>query len=258
MLKELYDAVIAQAHKSMTAAGRVGILELPGCREKRVIDAGGRLEAYMPDFPRRNHVLHSVAEIGPLRELFADGRIVVWVGREAVTVILNDQDYRDDRVVCPFEYTDEFALLSGLREQEFGQKALIRLLRCDLAAAATESSQQLLQVVKVISTKVLATGHGNFAEKNRSSMGKDIEAEVVSDRGDIPDLVRFRTRVFKDPALLREYEFTCQVEIEPQTQTFMLLPNMREIEQAEFEQRQRVRELLAETQMQVFLGEPSP
>ncbi len=263
MLKELLTGITDLAQKAAKVDRHIHITKLDGKKEYLLTmqDGGGKVthEARLPDHPPRRHALHSVSEIGGMVEHFHNENpetlIVAWIGREQVTIVIDDDGFRENKIVCPQTYTPEFSLLTEMREQEYTQKELVRLLRVDMATAETESSAELLRVARVINTKVFQTGHG-VIEKTRASLGKDIEAEVRSDAGDIPDEVKFRINVYDDPALQTIYSVTCRVEIDPQAGTFFLLPVAKELQLFEQQEKQRIRELLQDVNCPVFLGEP--
>lgn len=265
MLKELFEKVVDESRKAVSVDQSLKIVPLPGRSDYMIAERtehGIEVTREKPDIPYRNHKLDSVAEIRGAIEAFKsddDADLRVWVGSEAVTVILDDMGVRKNRLICPLAYTDEFAQLHGLRSQTFPQKALVRLLQVDLAAAATESSEELRQACKVLNNKVVTTSRG-VQERSRVSLGRDLEAEIVSDSGSIPDRITFAVEVFNDPALRKRYTVEVTVEQDPTDMAFMLLPKVRDLVNAEMEERQRIREILDPEVLgcPVLLGSPEP
>lgn len=266
MLKDLFESIVSFANKANATKSikdTVQFTEVPGDQQYIVTTVDDEMgithEWRDKESPWRNHSLESVGDIQKLVEAMQlrveDADPVVWIGQGRVTIILDDKGIRRHRVRCEQHYTEEFSLLSKLREKEFSQRDLLRLLRVDLASAATESSEVLRKAAKVINSRVLSTTHGTVV-KNRESMGREIDSEVISADGDIPDTVQFRCEVFDDPAFRKIYTFTVRVELDPKEVTFHLLPLVRELRDAENEQRQHIQSLLSSLTCPVFLGEP--
>lgn len=211
--------------------------------------------------PRRQHELHSVGEVARFCSYAAgdlSGRPVVFVGEHRVVIVIDDrpESYRENRADVVFQRTPEHELLDNLARQMFSQKQLIRLLRVELAECATASSQQLLATSRRIVATTSSKASGEV-RNGKESIGRDIEAEILSSAGEIAEEVEFSLRLFTDPELQRRHTITCAVEWDPATLTCQICPRPGDLRRAVEEELSALyTRLEGDCECPIFLGSP--
>jgi hypothetical protein len=158
--------------------------------------------------------------------------------------------------VAPLVATQSYATLMGVGAKWLSQKEFVRLLRITLADAATDSSRHLLKAARVISFSATSGGKA-LAEHGRQSLGRDIEEQVTSEVGDIPEEVEFSVRLFTDPGLTRRFPVRCAVDINAKDATFNLSPLAEQLDDALSQQLELIGDQLrGEVKCPVFRGRP--
>lgn len=235
-------------------------------REVAKVGADGSVTFLDAAPPDRRHVLASVAQVPTFVEFATEklnGRPSVWYDASGVRVVVVDDapSHRADFAAVDFDHDQTFVRLSNLAGTWFPQKAFVRLLRVDLADAATESSLNLLKVSRVIGFSESTGSHGTV-ELGRQSLGKDIESQIRSEVGDFPDSVTLNVRIFDDPFLTRRFEITCAVDVNPREGTFNLAPLPGQLSEAVDEQVRLIgvyldsHESIGEADVPLFNGRP--
>lgn len=270
----LQVATLQQIQKTaVEAAGvekKVAVRDVPAERGRRylLVDNEGESEFVSAPPPDRGHVLSSLEEfpgyLAYAREKL-NAKPVVWYSDKHVIAVLDDspESYRSDWVRLHFEETPEFTWLRNATDggsETMSQKQLVALLRTTLSACATPSSTELLKVARNLSATTSTTAGGRI-ENHRESLGRDIENEVRSDAGEIPEFVEFRVRVLTDRLMRAESVIRCMIEIDPRTLAIQIFPRPEDIRTAIEETVQQVGEYLdrecASADCRVFFGSPS-
>ena len=237
MIREAMELFKDQVAGAAGAKGKVELLDVPGDpRHYMIVSADGTHTIAEKSPPPRVHSLDTidaVIEYVTWAETNLTGDPTVWFDGETIRVILDDADdsQRINRVSCELAYTPTWKKIDWLGEQWLAQKAFVRLLRITLADAATESSQQLLRVARVLAFSNSSAGHGKV-EHGRQSLGLDIEEEVKSEAGEIPDEITLNVRIFDDPRTTRRFEIRLAVDINAREGTFNLCPVPGSVEEA--------------------------
>ncbi len=119
--------------------------------------------------------------------------------------------------------TDEYETVQGLKDWNLDQKEFISLLRVRLADCTTPEMVQLINVCKAVDFSSQTKGSREI-NLGRESMGFDIQDEVMSKVGDIPEEVVLDVRIFDDRELTQRHKISCIVEICAKSGTFRLTP----------------------------------
>lgn len=266
MLKEALEQLAAQAEGAAGLKNRVHVFPVPGSRTKSIIatmnpdDTIQRTEVHHEP-PKRSVKLLSIDQVAPF-VTFCDERYetqpTVWIDHNAVRVVCDDQpgSYREDCATCDLLFTEEWNTLLKIAAMEFGQKALVRFLRIDMAGAASEESQELLRVCRNMNCKVFQVSNGSVGHKGES-LGRSIDAEMQSDAGEFPERIVFKVRVFDDKALQQVYPIRCDVTLNPQEGTVQLTPLSRDMQLAEDAEREKIEALVSSgLEVPLFHGTP--
>ena len=155
---------------------------------------------------------------------------IVWYDATGVTVVLDDTTRRD-MARLDFRKTPQFENLIGLDAHRpgYGQRDFRRLLRVDLAGCL--ESGQLLNWVSSVQFGTSVGTKGQLRGE-RESLGSDVEAQAMSDAGEIPDRVPLTIRLFDDPSLQGRQGVACLFELTIQDQLFRLIPLPLELHSA--------------------------
>ncbi len=262
MLADALRFLFDEGKKAAGSANQATILELPGLPGMfAIVNAAGDLKEYDKFPPKRLHTLGSVAEVKPFVDFAAetlDASPSVWYSEDGIVVVLTDDkmSQRDDQAKVTFEPTQTHETLRAIGERWFPQKDFVRLLRVTLADAATDSTRHLLAVSRVLGFSSSTAGHGTV-QLGRQSLGKDIEDQVTSEVGDLPDEVVFNARLFTDPNMTRRFAIRCAVDVDARNATFNLAPLAEAFEDAVDEHLALLgQELSGELECPVFRGRP--
>lgn len=190
--------------------------------------------------PYRRHTLRKLDQV-PQYVAYAVEKLaatpVVWFSETGVSIILDDKpdSQRRDYAQLAFTTTPEAQMIIGWvadeGSPEFSQKDLIKLLRTTLSACETSESLQLLRIVRDLESKTRTGARGRIGH-GQESLGRDIENEVTSAIGEIPEATQFRLRLLDDPLLTATFAVQCAIEIDPQTLTIELFPRADDVREA--------------------------
>lgn len=185
--------------------------------------------------PARNHKLGSVSELPEFIQYHKASRRadpVVFLAPNLINIVLNDaaESVRDDKATCNLSFTERFAKLRGLSQGTIDQKSLIRLLKVTFEGEICENGKMLLKQVRKLA---------------RSSSGDEFPSQIT-----------ISTTVFNDSALKTKHAVRVQVEINPETATFELIPSDIDLTRAIDDSLNEIKTLLNSCDCPVFLGCP--
>lgn len=251
-----------QAVNAAGAKGKVAFEKLDGYGFRHslgVIKSDGTFEEKPIPAPPRHYELRAVSDLLPLCRHVKDclsATPVIWIGDDGVCITFHDNDESKrwaDSAVLNFVKTDQYRLLStGISQQS--QKDFLRLLRQKFSTALGETATTLLPALKQISFKNGVSGKSNVGQ-GRESMGREIEQEVLSASGDIPETVVLSIALYKDPSLSILVRIVCDLEVDATNQTFALTPLSGELDNAVLRVREHLVSLLG-NEVPYFIGSP--
>lgn len=174
--------------------------------------------------PRAHRVDTISAFVEAIRVYSDDSESVVWVGESEAVLMIDDADYRVDRVTLPLKITDVFKRLTSLQNSSMlEQKEFVRLLAVDLASAL-HPTKLLNQVRRVrFETGQIVTAN---RQRTSESMGREINASVQVAEGEVPERVECMAYVHAvvsgadDPL----FAVPCAVEVDASVGRFRLTP----------------------------------
>ncbi len=227
---ETLQQIQKTAVEASGAKGKVEILALPDEPKGTygIVTASGTVDVAQAAPGPRKIVLNSVDQV-PTFIGFAKSKLggepSIYYNESYVYVILDDgpESQRKDFACIKLQMTDEYKTVQGLKDWNLDQKDFISLLRVRLADCTTPEVTQLINACKAIgfssqTKESREVGHG------RESMGFDIQDEVQSKAGEIPEEVVLDVRIFDDRELEQRHKITCIVEICAKAGTFKLTP----------------------------------
>jgi hypothetical protein len=110
----------------------------------------------------------------------------------------------------------------------YKQADFVRLLRITFAGCLGPAGN-LLEIVRKIQFRVNQAGRSEV-QHGKASIGKSLEAELTG-AGALPEEVVFQVPIFESG--FQDLEMVgCALEVDPQTETFQLIPYPRSIEEA--------------------------
>ncbi len=168
--------------------------------------------------------------------------VELWFSRHGVTLHL-DSTTRRDVVRLKLEESPQLKTLRALENARQGvtQKEFIKLLRISLPGALPES---MLNAVRNLKFKLNSEGESAVAH-NKVSVGKAIQAQL--DGSDvIPEEATAWVPIWTGFLQELPYGVRCAVDIDPQAQTFSLIPLPGEIERVVRDAEKKLGRLLAE------------
>ena len=222
------DKIDSLATRAAGAKDKLSIITAPAepAHVYYTVDPSGKAERCIAEPPPRNSTLGSISEVTPfIREVLAaaksDGRPVVYVDEDQVTVVCDDANPRD-RVTVPLRLHDQFTLVQEISDKKYTQHELHRLLRIDLVEMRRDT-KLLDWLSQVDFTRGMTTS--GVADKSKASIGRDIQMEVMSGTKQIaPDSIDLHVRVFDDPVMLTPTSVVLHTDIDLVNQKFGLIP----------------------------------
>jgi len=223
MIKEAIEYLASQAIKA-AQPHRIGDpIESPR-RNLVVID--GEIQTIDIAPSPRNHTLGHFNEIEAIVKRFGsiddDSKPVVWIDRERIVIVLDDDGHRIEQATLPLRPSHAIKRLDSLDTQPgkawMDQKEFIRLLRIDLAGALDPVT--LLNPVRAIRW---ASEQTVTVSRQRESMGAEISARC-QDGKDIPEDVTLKVSVYSTPGLWQLRPLACSIEVDPSEGKLRLLP----------------------------------
>lgn len=257
-LKQIQETAV----KANGAKDKVQIIELP--EEPKgvygVVLEDGTYQRTEAAAGSREVILKSIDQVPTYVETAKSdlkGKPAIYFNETFVRVIQDDgpDSLRKDCAVVGLPRTPECVLIGEVSNTFFLQKDFIRLLRVDLADCKTQEIMQLINVCKAIDFSSTKKGSASV-DHGRESMGFDIQDEVISKAGDIPEEVQIDLRIYEDRALDHRYKITCIVDVDAQTGQFKLTPKPAEIRKAVEQEMAAIENILGECDCPVYFGSP--
>lgn len=261
MLQELFDSLGKQAVKA--AGVRVFHPKCEPAHRYIALGTDGAIKWQDADPSPRNHVAGDVAGIIELANKFADGSVVVWYNRKAITILVDDKTRRD-KITLPLEFSPQLAYLQAIENsptvRPLSQSEIIKLLRT-LFFHCTGHIGDLLTVIRGVR---FVTNKSTSSEQRqgKESMGKSIESELTG-ADKVPETIQLEVPIFKAGALNYVQLVACDLAVDLATEKFLLTPIPGDIEvaitAAEREIGKRLSDELSqntETDIPVHYGQP--
>ena len=127
------------------------------------------------------------------------------------------------------------------------------MLRLNFLQALGTKGDQLITACRSLRFSEGTKGHSAVSQ-GRQSLGRELESEVISELGTIPETLEFVLPIYSDPMLQTLQRILCDLEVNPADQTFLLTPLADEISSAFDRMHQIVRDLCERSGRPVFLG----
>lgn len=228
--------MIEEALKFLTlqalAAGDAKAMATVDPGVERVV-IGGVVKDYPKPLPHRTHVVNRLDEIVRLAARFAeittDGptTCTVWYSENAVTLVLDDDARRLNKVVLPLVESEVLGKLRKVGSTKYDLKGFRRFVRVDLGP-------YLPEVALLGSLKKIEFSNGTTVKsektKDKESLGREVMATIRSD-AQIPDNLTLQIPVWSTFGERDEqYPFRCFVEIDPMDCTCQLIPYPDEVQ----------------------------
>lgn len=244
MIKEALELLLGNA---VRAAG-VSITPINGDPTQVIVSQNGThifhdIENY------RAHVVNSLDSM-----LVAIARYcehgTVW-HCEGSVVAVTDDGQRLDSITLPLVRSEQFTALAALKPEGLDQRAMIRLLRHDLANCTDGT---LLPLVRKVEFKSGSTSRADI-ERGHESLGRSVNA-AVSISQDLPDLVTVSVPVYKTDGVGGRVPVACSLDVNLQTERFVLTPLPGELQRAMDAVQGVLHAELSTTETPVFYGRP--
>lgn len=271
--KETLEYVAELAVKAAGAQNRTAILKVAGESEFRygIVRDTGEIAWRIADPPPRAHQLAELSDLPTFIDNVKgtlEGSPTVWLSPEAVEIVLLDGIDRNTLGTARLTLrpTPQFAALAALEKspQRLRQKPFLQWLRVTLFDALQETAEgrQLYTGCKAIDFRSNASGKATV-EFGRESLGREIQSEVISAAGGIPEFVPLPVRVYDDPRCPKPVLVRCAVDVDPNdacgAPTFALLPLAGECDRLRRETLTDVRDWLrneVDEELPIYFGKP--
>lgn len=201
------------------------------------VDQAGEVREHIKRAPPRRVKLFSLSDFSLALNQATEAsgaKPAVYVSRYGVDIIWNDSTGPDgrgrDRTEYIFEPSDENQAISdGILN--ISQKNFVQILRRDLKFALGELATTLIPAVSSIKWSVGSRG-SMVVSNGRESMGREIDQEIVSSSGSLPDEIVLNLLLCSDLATPYRYPVRCILEVDATQQNFTLSPMAGEFDKA--------------------------
>jgi hypothetical protein len=188
-----------------------------------------------------------------------DEKVELWVSRDGITLLLNDD--RRDTVRYALGLSDQIKTLDELARKNVSQKDLIFLLRTTFRDSLGLAGD-LVAILRNVKFKVEEAG-GSEIQHGKSSIGKSLSAEINGTKT-LPEYVTLTVPVFAQAGVQQiRMPVECALEPDAATQTFRLAALPGAIERAVGDGERKLKVILEEglaeaktEHVPVFIGTP--
>lgn len=178
----------------------------------------------------RSHTVETADDLIALANRFkAEGESpVVWYSDTWIVLVIDDAEKRTGFVRLELIESAVWESIVKLEttKQRYKQKEFIRLLRIDLAGAT--GTVDLVSAVRNVKWENSDTQTGKVMRGNES-MSREITSKIA-EAHQPPEFVTLTTTVYLTPGFRTEFHINCALEINPEDQTFQLIPLPDEID----------------------------
>lgn len=243
------------------ANGKAVIVELPH-EPKHVygLISNGSFSRVTAEAQGRTITLNSVDQIPPYALLAKDqmsGAPAIYFSKDRVVCVVDDSlgSHRQDLAIVNLTITPEFEVLQTLGKQQFTQKEFISLLRVTLDDCKTPDVAKLISTCRAVDFSSKTTGSSSVGH-GRESLGMDIQEEVISKAGEIPEEVSLNVRPYQDRALQQRHQVKCMVDLDVKQGLFKLTPLPADIQNLFDSEMEFLERILGECTCPIHYGSP--
>lgn len=218
MLKELFESVMRAGQRDVAA-----VVPAPPSEPSDVYflrDIDGNLERVKAEKPPFLGTVHDVGSLVEAADLMG-GPHVFWYGRHRLFL---QGEGGLARVRLPVTHSAPAnwlhkACAVGDDGVQFSQRELLRFLKNTMAASGGDAYVGLIEKIQF---KVLQEGEAEIRQA-KVSLGKRLEAQLTG-TDKMPDVMRFKIPAFVNIAEHKRYDITLTLDVNPQTEMFILRP----------------------------------
>lgn len=247
------------------AAQKVAVIPLPN-EPKGVyglIKADGSFEVRTAAAGPRSHKLLRLDQVPDfVKNITEKFKAVptVWHCPDGVVILMNDGSMESDlqsRCCLPFKFTEQFAELQSCSKSQrwMDPRSFATWIRTKLMNVMRGADDLLMLLSKMKGSDGKTFNATNT--KSRESIGLEVDAEMDSALGDLPDLILFDVRVYDDPSIVRKVQVTCALECNPRDFALRIEPTAGQLQDAIDKEMNSIGDLLAqELDCPVYYGVP--
>lgn len=223
--------------------------------------ADGTVEIRQKPRRDRDHVLAFISEVVPYCQ-YATEKLgatpSIWFNGRRLEIMLRDTEIKGtfgDRATLSLAVTEQIETLLALEEspRKFTQKDFVKLLRLQFASALGTKADQIIAACRSISFSESQRGSSTIGN-GRQSLGRELEAEIRSEAGPIPETIELTLPYYEDPDLQFPVVIRCDLEVNSSDQSFVLTPLSGELRRAIHALSRQVVEIVSKSGCPVFLG----
>lgn len=220
----------------------------------------GLLERRAGDVGPRDYTVYRVKDFIAAVSKLPSPKQAVFVGKHAITAILDETGDRRDRVTMPLSYTGQFAALVGLSgAKKMPQDDFLDFLRIDLAGCVLPDVVSLFRQLKFTKND---SGDASY-ETGRQQVSRSVLREIVAGGKEIPDEIVVQIEVYEElwgdstGAALR-WAVICAVVIDFENGKFTLIPLAGQLNKARIMTQENIADTIATglPEALVVCGEP--
>lgn len=238
---EVLELIQETAVKAAGSANKVTILDAPqlGVGKVLIVRANGDYDFAQKTESRTHRLgnLDSVCDWVKYAGETLGVNSAIWLSETGLRVVIDDMQMETPRALVTYDFvkTREYSLIQTLATGEprmFDQKQFVRLLRNDLYDCLDITKRdQWIKIFRSLEAREASNARSDI-QGSRQSLGRDLEDEVTSQLGQIPDQMRLSVRLFQDSALETRQPVLAEIECQPLQFRFALIPRQCELDQA--------------------------
>lgn len=261
---EALQLLIDTSQQASGAAQKVAVIALPNEPKGYygIVDADGKFTKVRAEVGPRNHKLLRIDQVPAFTadmEKRLEGAPSVWYSPQGVVVLIDDGLDSDllSRANLTFKHTEQFEelILCQKSPRWMDPKTFATWIRTKVRNVM-RGADDLLTMVSQIKASTGAS-QSYAGTKSRESIGAEVDSEMESMLGELPDLVLFDVRVYDDPSIVRTVLVTCALECNPRTFEMRLEPQAGQLQAAIDSEMENIGELFGkELKCPLYYGTP--
>lgn len=261
-LTEALKFISKQAEVAASAATKIAVIGLPGEPPGvyGIVKADGTFEKVKALPSARSHHLIRVDQIPDFIKDARDrlqAKPTVWFDEAGVIVLLDDtaESARQSIAKVEFNKSAQFEVIESCGDSWRDPKQFVAWIRAELLDTL-RNAKASMQLFKSLSFRVEETGKSNLSQ-GRESIGREVDAEISSEFGELPELLVFEAKVFSDPSLVRRQPIECSLDVDPRKCLLKVQPLAGQLQKAIDEELAGIGELLkSSVDCPVYHGRP--
>jgi hypothetical protein len=240
VIKEALELLFSVGHK----ASDVKVIDLPG-NKLGIVSPDGGIQEVAKDRIKRDQVVTDLLSLEKWVELIGmDRDVQIVVGTDNVVVKVDlEEPHSVDSCRLPLLLSAQMLDLIEWSKSARSMNTVVKSLRSVLQGCCSDEYRRIFSRVDF---QRMNNG-GKKIRHDGESLGKSIEKSAQSSEGDIPEMLVFEVKVFKNVHMLQKQKLYFAVEVNPETEMCSIHAVADCVELAKEQSAREIADCMAET-----------